>query len=265
MNPITIFRFGLLCIVLVPFASGCGPPNTAAVSAGADATPGGDSSAAAARPVKVTPIQPVRKTLVRWTEQPGQIEAFEETPLYAKLAGYVEKMHVDIGDLVTGPQFDEQGKITREGQLLAELSIPELDEEYQQKEAAIGQAQAELQQASAAIKVAKASEASARAKVEETESVVEQTQADYEFAASEFARLKKLADRGSVTQEVADEKQKLLRASDSARKQTQARIASARAAVAEKRALIEKADADYEAAQKRLVAAEADVARVKAL
>ena len=70
--------------------------------------------------------------------------------------------------------------------------------------------------------------------------VVEQTQADYEFASSELARLKKLADRGSVTQEVADEKQKLLRAADSARKQTQARIASARAAVIEKRALIER-------------------------
>jgi multidrug efflux pump subunit AcrA (membrane-fusion protein) len=202
---------------------------------------------------------------VRWTEQPGQIEAFEETPLYAKLAGYVEKMYVDIGDLVTGPQFDEQGKVSREGQLLAELSIPELDEEFQQKEAAIGQAQAELAQAGAAIKVAKAAEASARAKVEETESVVEQTQADYEFASSEFARLKKLADRGSVTQEVAEEKQKLLRAADSARKQTQARIASARATANEKRALIEKADADYEAAKQKLVAAEADLARVKAL
>jgi RND family efflux transporter MFP subunit len=235
------------------------------MSADGKSTSASETSAGSAPLVKVTPIRPVRKTLVRWTEQPGQIEAFEETPLYAKLAGYVEKMHVDIGDLVTGPQYDEQGKVTREGQLLAELSIPELDEEYQQKEAAIGQARAELQQASATIKVAKASEAAARAKVEESESIVDQTQADYEFASSEFARLKKLADRGSVTQEVADEKQKLLRAADSARKQTQARIASARAAVVEKRALIEKADADHEAAKQRLIAAEADLARVKAL
>ena len=265
MNPKTNSRIGLLCGVFVALASGCGPGNTTAMSAGAGATSAGEPSAATATLVKVMPIRPVRKTLVRWTEQPGQIEAFEETPLYAKLAGYVEKMHVDIGDLVTGPQLDEEGKVIREGQLLAELSIPELDEEYQQKQAAIGQAQAELQQASAAIKVAKASEVSARAKVEEAESVVEQTQADYEFASSEFARLKKLADRGSVTQEVADEKQKLLRVADSARKQTQARIASARAAVAEKRALIEKADADFEAAQKRLIATEADLARVKAL
>ncbi len=264
MNQLRDFPVQLLCCVLAALVAGCDSANTGAVSA-AGKTTVVEPRAAAEPWVKVTPIRPVRKTLVRWTEQPGQIEAFEETPLYAKLAGYVEKMHVDIGDLVKGPQVDEQGKVTLDGQLLAELSIPELDEELQQKEAAIGQAKAELLQASAAIKVAKASEASARAKVEESESVVEQTQADYEFAASEFARLKKLADRGSVTQEVAEEKQKLLRVADSARKQTQARIASARATVTEKRALIEKADADLEAAKQRLVAAEADLARVKAL
>jgi RND family efflux transporter MFP subunit len=246
-------------------AAGCGPGNTGAVSGGGKFAAGGEPSASNESLVKVTPIRPVRKTLVHWTKQPGQIEAFEETPLYAKLAGYVEKMYVDIGDLVKGPQFDEQGRATLEGQVLAELSIPELDEELQQKEAAIGQAKAELLQASAAIKVAKASETSARAKVEETESVKEQTQADYEFAKSEFERMKKLADRGSVTQEVAEEKQKLMRSADSARRQTEARIASARAAVTEKRALIEKADADHGAAQQRLVAAEADLARVKAL
>ena len=275
MNQLKHFPVWLLCSGLAAFASGCDSANTGAVSAdgklaGIDepadrADPLTAESPVAEPPVKVTPISPVRKTLVRWIEQPGQIEAIEETPLYARLTGYVQKIHVDMGDLVTGPQVDEQGKVTREGQLLIELTIPELDEEYQQKEAAIGLARAELQQANAAIKVARAAEASARAKAEEAESVVEQTQADYEFAASEFARLKKLADRGSVTQEVADEKQKLLRTADSGRKQTQARIASARAAVTEKRAIIEKADADQEAAQKRLIAAEADLARVKAL
>jgi len=215
--------------------------------------------------MRVAPIRPVRKTLIRWTVQPGQLEAFEETPLYAKLAGYVEKMHVDIGDRVTGPQLDDEGKVVREGQVLAELAVPELNEEYDQKAAAIGQAKAEVQQAVAAIKVAKSAEASARSKVEEIEAVVEQTQADYEFAQSEFVRLKKLADRGSVTREVAEEKEKLFRAADSVRKQTQAKITSARAAVAERRAMIEKADADLEAARNRLLVAEADLARVKSL
>src|SRR5579859_7342103 len=64
--------------------------------------------------MRVTPIRPERKKLIRWTEQPGQIQAFEETPVYAKVAGYVEKMHVDIGDPITGPQLDESGKVVRE-------------------------------------------------------------------------------------------------------------------------------------------------------
>ena len=249
-------------LVLAALLAGCGPTDSAGEPM---RMASGESSDAAAALVRVTPIKPVRKTLTRETSQPGQIEAFEETPLYAKLAGYVEKMHVDIGDPISGPELDDAGKIVRDGQLLAELSVPELHEELLQKEAAIGEAQAQIAQGAAAVKVARSAESSARAKVEENEAALGQTQADYEFAESEFGRLKKLADRGAVTREVADEKEKLFRAAESARKQTQARIASAKATVSEKRALVEKADADLEAARKRLVAAEADLARVKAL
>jgi HlyD family secretion protein len=251
--------------LLSALIAGCGPGYGTSASARPSSTKADSGEAGASPLVKVTPIQPQRKTLVRWTEQPGAIEAYQETPLFAKLAAFVEKMHVDIGDAVTGPKVDDQGHIIREAQLLVELSVPELDEELQQKQAAIGQAQAEIQQASAGIKVARAAEVSARARVEESEAVVDQTQADYEFAESEFARLEKLADRGAVTREVAEEKQKLLRAADSVRKQTQARIAAARAAVAEKHAQVEKAEADFEAAQKKLLVAEADLARVKAM
>ena len=50
--------------------------------------------------VRVTAARPVRKTLRLESVQPGQIEAFEQTPLFAKLPAYVEKLHVDIGDRV---------------------------------------------------------------------------------------------------------------------------------------------------------------------
>jgi RND family efflux transporter MFP subunit len=259
-------RTSVACLLVGALAfSGCGPGDVTGNTAAGSGSRQQSSNAGDAALVKVTPIKPVRKTLVRWTVQPGQIEAFEETPLFAKLASYVEKMHVDIGDRVTGPQFDSDGHVVREGQLLVELSVPELDEELAQKEAAVGQAKAEVQQALAAIKVAKASESAARSKVEESEAVVDQSQADYEFAASEFARLKKLADKGAVTREVADEKEKLLKTADSVRKQTQARIASAKALVVEKRALVDKSEADLEAAKQHVLAAEADVAKVKAL
>jgi RND family efflux transporter MFP subunit len=254
-------RHCLPFLILTALIPGCGPTDAGGESMRMTGGEGGAESAL----MRVVPIRPERKTLVRWTEQPGQIEAFEETPIYAKVAGYIEKMHVDIGDPVTGPQFDDSGKIVREGQLLVELSVPELHEELIQKEAAVGQAQAEVRQAAAAVKVARAAETSARAKVEEAGAVLEQTQADYEFAESEFNRLKKLADRGAVTREVAEEKQKLFRAADSARTQTRAKIASARALVLERQSEIEKAQADLEAAEKHQAVAEAELAHTKAL
>jgi RND family efflux transporter MFP subunit len=215
--------------------------------------------------VRVRPVHPARKTLVRWIEQSGQIGALEESPLYAKVAGYVEKIHVDVGDAVAGPQFDGEGKLVREGQLLIELDVPEIHEEFQQKRALVGQAQAEVRQALAAIKVAKSAAASARAKVDEAEALIEQTQADYEFAQSEFTRMKDLAKRGAATSEVAEEKGKQFRAAEAKRKQTQTRADSARAVLAESQLLIEKAEADEKAAEARLDVAQADAARVQSL
>src|SRR4051812_29332155 len=71
----------------------------------------------------VTTVRPERHALERSTEQPGQIEGYEQSPLYPKIAGYVEKLNVDIGDRVT------------RGQVLAELSVPEVVEEHRQKQA----------------------------------------------------------------------------------------------------------------------------------
>src|SRR5437879_6351651 len=48
----------------------------------------------------VTVIKPKRMTLHRTTQGPGYVQAYEQTALFAKIAGYVHKWHVDIGDQV---------------------------------------------------------------------------------------------------------------------------------------------------------------------
>src|SRR5262245_59249418 len=83
----------------------------------------------------VTTARPERKTIRRTVEQPGYIEAFEQTPIYAKIPGYVEVYKKDIGDKVLGPQYDDSGKQTAPGDLLAKLWVPEMDEELKQKAA----------------------------------------------------------------------------------------------------------------------------------
>lgn len=215
--------------------------------------------------VRVATIHPERKTLIRRTEQPGQIEAFEEAPLVAKLAGYVRKLHVDIGDEVTGPKFDEDGKIVEEGQVLAELSIPELEEELNQKQSLVTQAQAEVRQAAAAVKVAEASKVSFAAQVAEAEAAKERVEGRYKRWNSEFTRLTALADSGSVSRKVADESENEFRAADAARQETLAKIRSAEAQLGQSEASIEKAEADQDAAKAKQQVAQADQKRTAAL
>jgi RND family efflux transporter MFP subunit len=243
-------------------ACGCQRGGTPAVPGDAAGTPAGETSAALTR---VTPIRPVRKTLIRRTEQPGQVEAFEETPLYAKVAGYVQSIPVDIGDTVAGPRHDPQGRLIDAGQVLVELSIPELEQEYQQKQALVGQAQAEVRQGAAAVRVAEAALAAAQARVEETRAAIARTQADFDRFQSELARVQELATKGALTQQVADEKRNQFRAADAARGETAAKILSAQAAVTESTALLDKAQADHEALKAKLRVAQAEERRVAAL
>jgi membrane fusion protein, multidrug efflux system len=67
---------------------------------------------------------------------PANIEAVHQTTLFARATGYIARWLVDIGDTVT------------EGQLLAEIAAPDLDQE-------LAQAQHELQQAQANYEIAR--------------------------------------------------------------------------------------------------------------
>src|SRR5207253_2301453 len=100
--------------------------------------PSAPPAPAEAPTVKV--VHPERKDVRRRIERPSfNIEAYERTALYAKLAGYVRKWNVDMGDPV------------RKDDILAELHIPELEVEVKQKDASVRQAVAEIKQAEAAV------------------------------------------------------------------------------------------------------------------
>lgn len=93
----------------------------------------------------VRTVRPERKTVRHAIDQPGfNIEAFQETALYAKVSGYVAKWNVDMGDPV------------KKGDVLAELDVPEMVVEVKQKEASIRQAEAQVRQAKAAVLTAEA-------------------------------------------------------------------------------------------------------------
>ncbi len=66
-------------------------------------------------------------------ELPGNTEAFTDTPIYARTNGYVKAWYVDIGSRV------------RQGQLLAVIATPELDQQLRQAKADLENALANLQ------------------------------------------------------------------------------------------------------------------------
>jgi HlyD family secretion protein len=102
-------------------------------------------SAAPANEATVQLVTPARKTVRHPIEQPGfNIEAFEETPLFSRVAGYIGKWNADIGDRV------------RKGTVLAELYVPEMEVDLKQKEAGVHQARAQVEQARATVPAAQA-------------------------------------------------------------------------------------------------------------
>ena len=203
--------------------------------------------------VRVVAARPVRKTLRRESVQPGQIEAFEQTPLFAKLPAYVEKLYVDIGDRVEA------------NQLLADLFLPELKDELRQKEAALVQAEAEIELAAAAVHAAEAAVATAQANISLTEAGNIRAEADVARWQSQYTRISQLVAGGSLDRKLEDETRDSLQAAEAARGEARAKVESAKAALAAKPADVAKAKANEAVARARHRNAQADLARVKAL
>ena len=117
-NPFGVYLGLLLTLAALPGCNRATPPAPAAAAIASES------------PQRTSEIiRPERVTLRHAIEQPGSIQAFEQTPIFSKIAGYVQKWNVDLGDRV------------KAGAILAELSVPELVEELQQKKALVNQAE----------------------------------------------------------------------------------------------------------------------------
>jgi RND family efflux transporter MFP subunit len=113
-------------------------------------------------PITVGTAKAQQRDLVDRIDLAGNLTADEQVTVYAKVPGYLKALRVDIGDHV------------RQGQLIAELDIPEMTTALAEKRAALVKAQAALEQAHAAV---------------------EENRAEAEFAQINFQRLKSIHDR----------------------------------------------------------------------
>jgi RND family efflux transporter MFP subunit len=134
-------------------------------------------------------VKPKEASSTRALSLPGSVQPLEETTFYARASGYVRKWYADIGDTV------------KEGQLLAELDTPELDQELDQARAQLLQAQATLMQ----------------------------SRASHELSQTNLTRYKQLAPSGVVSQADLDQRKAMAAVDDANVNVAQATIAAQQA------------------------------------
>ena len=109
----------LSLFLLAGCVAGCGGGHKAAADEAANAP--------AAAVVKVA-----RRNIADNLEIASEFQPFQEVDVYAKVSGYIHKLNVDFGTHV------------RQGQVLAELEIPELQQQLQQDEASVRRSEQDL-------------------------------------------------------------------------------------------------------------------------
>ncbi len=229
-----------------------------AFGCGQSTAPNG-TAATAALPTTVSVIHPQRKVLKRVVEQPGTIQAYEETLLFARVPGYVRLFHDhegrilhDIGRKIRGPKYDPSGKeVVEAGEILAEIVVPELEQRTKLKEAMVRQAEADVEQAQKAVASAEANLATSDAMVVEAKALKDRWE-------SESRRFTSLAKTGTIDDQSREETLNQFKASA-------ARVVSTEAAVRKAKADRDKALADVRSMQARVDVAKADTLEAEAM
>jgi HlyD family secretion protein len=232
-----------MAVALAGFVGGCGH----------HAEAGSLEKGEAAPTPSVTVAKPERRVLARSIEQPAKIEAYEETPIFAKIAGYVKQVNVDIGARV------------RKGDVLATLWVPEVVEQLKEREALVAQAGIEIEQAKKNLAVARATVVTARSMVQESMANRKRSQASLDRWKSESTRIGGLVRDKVIETESGEEVANQFRAASAVMEESEAKVQSAQALLQESIAKSEKAVTDVSAATNRAVVAEANKRETQAM
>jgi RND family efflux transporter MFP subunit len=95
--------------------------------------------APASNPKAAAVVGVVRGSLANSLTIAGQFQPYQEVDLHAKVSGYIRWIKVDIGDRV------------RQGEVLAELEVPELQDQLQGAQAEVRHTQSEIERAQSEV------------------------------------------------------------------------------------------------------------------
>lgn len=207
------------------------------------------SSSSDQAPTEVKTVRPLRQTIRKTIEQPGRIEGYQQTPMYVKIAGFVQVWKTDIGARV------------KQGDVLAELMVPEEVEELKRREATAALAEAEVVAAEKTLDAATADVAKAEAVVRQANATKARTDANVTRWKAEFRRTEQIRDRGAASQNDYDVALESLRTAEAGQAEAKASIDSATAGLASATAAKVRASAAVAVAKAQVAVAEADARR----
>ena len=118
----SLISSAFLALLVVALLAGCGSSDKTATDNKGDAP-------------SVAVVKVARRDLSNNLEIASEFLPFQEIDVYAKVSGYIQKLYVDWGTHV------------KQGQLLAVLEIPELQQQLAQDEAAVRRSEQDLERA----------------------------------------------------------------------------------------------------------------------
>jgi len=204
-------------------------------------------------PPVVRIVKPMARNMTRTLLQPGFVEAYEQTAIYSKVSGFLNKPNVDIGDRI------------KKGDLLCEVVAPELEAEHEQKLAQVELDKQGVEQAQQLVAVAESNVQTAIAELHEAKADVGRYQAEVVRWTSEVKRLTQMAQEKVVDKQVLDEPQKELESSKAAADSAQAAVAAREAARMSRDADLAKSRVDVEFAKSKVKVSAAEERRAASL
>jgi len=284
-------RLGVISLLVFGFL-GCAPKSQESAKT-SDSSKGTPTAS-----IDFQTTTPRRTALIRKVEQPGTVEPFEETQIFAKVPGFVSRVNADIGQRVKGPVSPVVGSLppgktdalggrillsgnnpptgspasspnagapVQEGEILAEVSIPEMEEEAHQKMEMVALAETEVVLAQKSLASTEAQVASMEALVQESKAGVRRAQAQFERWESESARVAGLIQRGIADAQTRDQILSEFRSASANRDEAMAKLVTAEANARKAGTDREKAKAGILVAQAQVGVAKSEAKRLQAM
>lgn len=225
----------------------------AVVAPGCGHQPKAETATSIPAPLSVQVTQPQPRNIVRVVGQPSFVESYERTSIYPKLSAYIKKWNVDIGDRV------------KKNQVLADLFVPEVEEDCQTKFEAVEWTEERVRLAEEKVKVADANVKVAAAHLKAAQEILDQYESQVARWGKEVQRLTRETKSGHVDARVLRESQSQLKSSTAARDAALAEIERADADLSSKTAVFDEEEVGVKVAEAAVEVARFDYRRVKAL